>query len=219
MNEPLSLITLLARSENLNAAWQEALSAVALGEDESLSSLREHLTIDACELTLQHGQAFRQLIGEGLEASAMALLRVLHEALLRATWLLYAAAEAEIARLGAPHLPATLKQANSLPLANVLLAEVEASDAPDQLKRGLREFRDVSWAGMNSYAHAGLLALGRVSMGHPEAHLIQAVQVSNAHCYAANMLAATVLHPEGAPGDISVIALSYPGCMLAVERR
>lgn len=219
MNEPLSVLTLLARSENLHAAWQEAIADVALGGDESPSSLREHLTLDACELTLQHGQAFRQLIGDGLEASAMALLRVQHEALLRATWLLYAATAEEIATLGAPHLPATLKQANSLPLTNVLLAKVEASDAPAQLKRGLREFRDVSWARMNSYAHAGLLALGRVSQGHPEDHLIQVVQVSNAHCYVANMLAATVLDPEGTPSDISVIALSYPGCMRAVERQ
>jgi hypothetical protein len=218
MNEPLSVLALLARSENLHAAWQEAIADVALGEGES-SPLREHLTLDACELTLQHGQAFRQLIGDGLEASAMALLRVQHEALLRATWLLYAATAGEISTLGAPHLLATLKQANSLPLTGVLLAKVEASDAPDQLKRGLREFRDVSWAGMNSYAHAGLLALGRVNEGHTEGHLIQVVQVSNAHCYAANMLAATVLDPEGTPGHISVIALSYPGCMREVDRQ
>jgi hypothetical protein len=79
--------------------------------------------------------------------------------------------------LAAPHTTAILKQANKLPMAQVLLDKVEKSEAPDALRRGLRDFRDQSWAGVNSYAHAGLLALGRVAREHPEVQLVQAVQV------------------------------------------
>jgi hypothetical protein len=209
MDDVLSLRALIARSDHLHAAWREALREVALEEDEPVP-LREHLTLDACSLTQQHGIALRLLVEAGLETSGVAMLRAQHEALLRAVWTLYAATERDISTLGAPHTVATLKSANSLPMAKELLEDVEKSEAPEPLKRALREFRDISWAGMNSYAHAGLLALG--------SHLIQLVQVSNAHCYAANMLEAGILGTEETAASISIIALAHPGCMLAVRR-
>jgi hypothetical protein len=217
MDDVLSLRALIARSDHLHAAWREALREVALEEDEPVP-LREHLTLDACSLTQQHGIALRLLVEAGLETSGVAMLRAQHEALLRAVWTLYAATERDISTLGAPHTVATLKSANSLPMAKELLEDVEKSEAPEPLKRALREFRDISWAGMNSYAHAGLLALGRVNSGHLESHLIQLVQVSNAHCYAANMLEAGILGTEETAASISIIALAHPGCMLAVRR-
>jgi len=162
----------------------------------------------------EHGQAIRDLIASGLENSALVLLRAQHEALLRAAWLLFAASDSAIKALGAPHTPGTLKQANSLPLAHELLGDIEKSDAPEVLKRGLREFRDYSWAGVNSYAHAGLLPLGRVGSGHPEAQLVQVIQVSNAHTYSAHMIVAAIIDPAEGTANINVIAVSYPDCML-----
>lgn len=174
----------------------------------------DRLALDASALTLEHGQAIRDLIASGLQNSAFALLRVQHEALLRAAWVLFAASESAIKALGAPHTPATLKQANSLPLAHALLEDIEKSDAPEALKRALREFRDYSWAGVNSYAQAGLLPLGRVGTGHLEAQLVQAIQVSNAHTYSAHMIVAMIIDPAQGTTHINVIAVSYPGCML-----
>jgi hypothetical protein len=210
--ETLSLIALLARSARLHAAWQEALSQPPLDEDSEIS-MRELLSLNACALALEHGEAIRELLAKGLESSALTLLRVQHEALLRAVWICFAASDNEVLALGAPHTMATLKKANSLPLTGALLEQVMKSDAPVPLKRGLREFRDESWAGVNSYAHSGLLALGRVSSGHPEAHLVQALQVSNAHSYATCMVMAMIDGPEHAAASISVIAQAHPGCM------
>ncbi len=209
----LTLNVLLARSKQLYSAWQMALE-VAWADEPVEIDLRERLTLDACALAVEHGSALRSLMSSGLESSALALLRVQHEALLRAAWVLFSASEEAVRSLAAPHTPETLKQANKLPLTNVLLEAVEKSDAPGGLKRGLREFRERSWAGMNSYAHAGLLALGRVANGHPEFQLVQAIQVSNAHSYAAHMLCAQITGSEQAVGEINVIAVAFPGCML-----
>jgi hypothetical protein len=216
MTDTLSLATLLARSDRLHSAWQEALEPTDSEDDLGLS-LRDSLALDACALTLEHGQAMRQLVSSQLEASAMTLLRVQHEALLRAIWLLYAASEANVDALAAPRTMATLKKANNLPLTHDLLDQVEKSDAPEVMKRNLRQFRDQSWAGMNSYTHAGLLALGRIGSGHPESHLVQTVQVSNAHSYSACMIMARLVGPEHSSASINVIALAHPGCMVLVN--
>lgn len=213
MSALLDLTDLLAQSDRLHTAWREALPADAAESADGLP-LRDRLTLDACALTLEHGRALRGLIEEGLETSALALMRVQHEALLRAAWLWFAASESDIQALAAPQTFTTLKRANSLPLARELLESIENSDAPPALKRGLREFREQSWAGANSYTHAGLLPLGRIGSGHVEVQLGQAVQVSNAHSYSANMLIAAIVGDAGTPGAISLIALSHPGCML-----
>lgn len=216
MSSELRLPALLARSSSLHSAWREVLEQSAQERDDDFD-LRESVVLDACSLAIEHGQALRQLLGEGLQTSALALIRVQHEALLRAAWLSFAAKDDQIRTLAAPHTLATLKKANDLPLSGVLLKQVEASNCPPALKKGLREFRDLSWDGANSYTHSGLLPLGRVDTGHPESYLIQMVQVSNAHSYAAHMLAAGILDPAAAPDSLNVVAVAHPGCMLGVS--
>jgi hypothetical protein len=211
----LALPLLLSASDELHARWEQALGL--LDADEPGLEMRESLTLDACRLVIEHGAGLRLLVAAEAENSAFALLRVQHEALLRATWTFFAAPDHAIQALAAPHTPQTLKRANGLPLAGALLSAIESSDAPAQLKRGLREFRDVSWAGVNSYAHAGLLPLGRAGVGHHESQVRQAVEVSNAHGYAAYMLAAQTLGAVEAAADLNVIAVAHPGCMRAAR--
>lgn len=209
---------LLERSERLHTEWLQAISKVAIDAREQLP-LREHLTLDACLLTREHGFALRQLIGSHCEISAVVLFRTQHEALLRATWTLYAASDKQILSLGAPQTPATLKRANGLPLTAKMLSAVEESNAPAPLLRGLREVRAVSWPGLNSYAHAGLLALGRARTGHRDAQMVQLIQVSNAHTYAANMLTVAVLGDESMQADINAIAVAHPDCLAPMGTR
>jgi hypothetical protein len=209
----VNLDSLLARSDSLNEAWAATLAPV-LPEGSDEVPLQAGLVIDACTLTLEHGRALRTLVSIQLEASALALLRAQHEALLRATWICFAASDSEVQTLGAPQTMDTLKRANGLPMSAVLLERVEKSDAPAEVKRGLREFRTQGWAAANSYAHAGLLPLGRVAKGHPYELLVQAVQVSNAHSYAASMLLAGVLDPSRVQVEVNLAAVAYPDCMM-----
>ena len=108
-----SLRTLLERSEEMDLGWREVLAKA--GAQYVPGAVRERLALDACALVLTHGQAIRLLLSSKLENPALALLRVQHEALLRAAWLAHAAADAEIAALAAPQTDEALKQANQLP--------------------------------------------------------------------------------------------------------
>jgi hypothetical protein len=211
MSPAITLPEVLALAVEMDAAWA---SALAQGSTESPNEtpLRVCLTLDACSLAVEHGRALRELLARGLESSAIGLLRVQHESLLRAAWICFAAPEKAIEELGAPLTSTTLKRANGLPMASDLLRAVELSDAPAELKRGLREFRDTSWAAVNSYSHAGLMALGRAVFGHVETQLVQAVQVANAHAYAAYMLAAAVTNPDTQQA-INQVALLHPECV------
>jgi hypothetical protein len=206
-----TLRTLLARSDNMDGAWRNVLAPASA--QYVPGAVRERLALDACALVLTHGQAIRLLLSSQLENPALALLRVQHEALLRAAWLAHAAADADIAALTAPQTDEALKQANQLPLPSVLLRQVEASDAPDALKQGLREFRDIAWAGANSYTHAGLLPLGHVGTGHAELVLVQALHASNAHAYAACMISATFLGTSTVRPAINRVAIAHADCM------
>ena len=94
-----SLRTLLERSEEMDLGWREVLAKA--GAQYVPGAVRERLALDACALVLTHGQAIRLLLSSKLENPALALLRVQHEALLRAAWLAHAAADAEIAALAA----------------------------------------------------------------------------------------------------------------------
>jgi hypothetical protein len=212
VSQPISLRELLARSTKLYEAWLDVLQAVDHAEDTD-RPLRDQLVNDAAWLALEHGAAVRELLSVGIESSALALLRTQHEALLRSAWLRFCASDAELGVLGAPLTPTTLRRANQLPMAKDLLETLARSSAPEPLKRGLCEFREQSWAGVNSYAHAGLLSLGRLRDGHPEAQLVQALQSSNAHGYAACMLIAENLGSFAVQSDINVVAVSYPDCM------
>lgn len=71
MSAHLRLTTLLARSDSLHAAWRDALPSVA-PEDADEMSMRDRLALDACALALEHGRGLRDLIGAGLEDSALA---------------------------------------------------------------------------------------------------------------------------------------------------
>ena len=66
MTETLSLATLLARSDRLHSAWQEALEPTDADDDLELS-LRETIALDACALTLEHGEALRRLVAAGVQ--------------------------------------------------------------------------------------------------------------------------------------------------------
>ncbi len=209
-----SLKTMLDRSESMHRAWHDALLAHAPPHPDELP-LRQRLALDASSLTLEHGQAIRMLLEKHLENAALALLRVQHEALLRAAWVAYAAEDSALQPLAGPDTDLGVKEANSLPLAGILLKQVESSDhTPPPLKRGLREFRDRVWANANSYTHAGLLPLARVGKRHAEAHLLQALYISNAHGYAASMISAEIMNPAETLPAINRIVVAHPECMV-----
>lgn len=125
----MRLATLLFRSNALHQALDEAV-----GDLDCVSSAhRATVAMDALMVSRQHADALRMLLSGDLGSTAIGVLRMQYEALLRATWALFAASSQAIAALVAPLTSGTSKAANSLGLPNERLKAIEKSHAPEHL--------------------------------------------------------------------------------------
>jgi hypothetical protein len=174
--------------------------------------VRVSVAVDALGLSLQHGDAIRMLLEAGLGPTALGVLRMQYESLTRAVWVIFAAPESSISKLAAPLTLATLKAAKNLGLPQNLLEEIEASNAPPDLKRSLREVRTSSWDVMNSTIHAALYALRRSEVA-PIQDMLTTLRSANGFTLMSLALL-TIL--SGAPSrqrDMNVVAVSFSDCM------
>lgn len=199
---------ILRRSEEFHERLEEAVGELDAVPDAE----RATVTMDALVVSMQHADAIRLTVGAGLGVSAMGLLRMQYEAVLRAVWALFAADQTDIAALAAPLTPGTLKAAKSLGMAAELLSAVEKSEAPDDLKRSLREFRTSSWDVLNSVIHAGLHPLRRSegSLGH---EIAVTVKTSNGMSMLSAALMVIVGQRPKRQADINILYATFPECL------
>ncbi|MCZ8254513.1 MAG: hypothetical protein O9327_02375 [Polaromonas sp.] len=200
----------LARTESMLTAMQDAMGDLQVNPQD----LRATVTFDALLITMQHGDAIRILISADLGPSAIGVLRMQYESLLRAVWALFAASESSLAKLAAPLTPGTLKAAKNMGMPQDLLEAVEASPAPADIKRNLREFRTSSWDVLNSSIHAGLHALRRSEGALPQ-ELLTTLIMANALTYTTIALMTIVGGQANRQRELNVIAVSFPDCMPA----
>ncbi|MBI2728723.1 MAG: hypothetical protein HYX42_20985 [Polaromonas sp.] len=139
------------------------------------------VAFQAGHLSLQHATGALVLIGKGLFPSAYSLMRPQYESLVRGIWLLHAASDTWIEKLGEPLTLENAKRANEGPMLADMLKELErSSSAPGPIVEQLKEFRDVTWKALNSYAHGGLHPLSRTLAGYPSQLTYDVVRNSNA---------------------------------------
>lgn len=174
MNDVNQLNSLLTRS----AQYEEEL--FGLFPSSSFQDDAKTIAITTmCNIALEHSAAVRVLISSGIPTSAISMLRLQYEAIVRAIWLLYAASDSSISKMVAP-LSQESEQAasNSLPSFSAMMNEIEKK-APAAAFRHLKEFKDYSWKSLNSFVHGGIHAVKRSRDGYPAPLLSQAVRNSN----------------------------------------
>ena len=110
---------ILQRSNALESAIIDLLGADGYRVYDD--STRIAASFAACSVSLEHAQGLRRLIREGLPTSGVSLMRLQHEALMRAVWLLYAASDEAVKKLVTPLTPAAVKVANKLPMLAEML--------------------------------------------------------------------------------------------------
>jgi hypothetical protein len=132
-------------------------------------------------LSLEHATGALVLIGQGLFPPAYSLMRPQYESLVRGIWLLHAASDSWVEKLGEPLTLENAKRANEgLMLAEMLKELEKSSTAPGPIVGQLKEYRDVTWKALNSYAHGGLHPLSRTLAGYPAQLTYDVVRNSNA---------------------------------------
>jgi hypothetical protein len=160
---------------------------------------RYEVAFQAAQLSIEHAIGSLLLTRSGLFPTAYALMRTQYESLVRGIWLLYAASETWVEKLGEPLTLESAKRANEgLGLSDMLKQLENSSGAPTQIIIQLQEFKEFSWKAMCSYTHGGLHPLSRVKTGYPVELIFNAVRNSNAivalACQLASILTGDVRH-------------------------
>lgn len=132
-------------------------------------------------LSIEHATSTLVLFDQRLFSSAIALTRPQFESLVRGIWLLYAASDLWVDKLSEPLTMETAKRANEGEGLADMLKQLEATPrAPAAIVAQLREFKDLTWKAMNSYAHGGLHPLSRKLTGYPDQLIYDIIRNSNA---------------------------------------
>jgi len=131
-----------------------------------------------CSVSLEHAESFKILLASRNFTSAISLLRLQFECLVRGMWVLYAASETALGKLTAELNEDSQKRANNLPMLSEMIGQLEKK-APQNAIDPILEFKEYSWKPLSSYVHGGLHAIDRHSKGYPIQILEQALKASN----------------------------------------
>lgn len=170
------LLALIDRSISFQEAVLEHVNGVQLVE-----GLRYLVSFQSGVLSLHHAAGAIVLIKNGLIASAYTLMRPQYESLVRGIWLLHSASDTWVEKLSEPLTVENAKRANEGPMLAEMLKQLESDkDAPAQIVEQLKQYRDVTWKALNSYAHGGIHPLSRTMAGYPPSLTYDVVRNSNA---------------------------------------
>ncbi|WP_201772469.1 DUF6988 family protein [Endozoicomonas elysicola] len=142
------------------------------------SSDRIRVSKIMCSVSLEHAESFKILLASRNFTSAISLLRLQFESLVRGMWVLYAASDTALRKLTADLTEESQKRANNLPMLSEMIKQLEGK-APKNAIDPILEFKEYSWKPLSSYVHGGLHAIDRHSKGYPLDILIQALKASN----------------------------------------
>lgn len=164
-----------------------------------------------CGVSFEHANSVNVLIALGNFTSALGILRMQYEALVKSIWALYAASENSIQKLQSELSNDTAKWADKLPTLNEMLDELN-DKAPQAALSPLIEFRDYSWKPLSSYIHGGIHALSRHKEGYPEQLLTQALKSSNGLLMMAGMMLVILSGDKNQSGKVSIIQKQFADC-------
>lgn len=166
----------------------------------------------ACSLALEHWHAARLLLRNGLFPSAVVVHRAQFEAVLRSIWLLYAATNDMVAKLGATLSLDSEQSAKNMPLASVMMEQLSGR-APPQAVDALLRFKETSWKALNSYVHAGIHPIRRHGDGTPIKLLGDVLRNANVLAVLSCMQAAALSGQQHLQQKVLDLAAQHPTCM------
>jgi hypothetical protein len=169
-----ALTSLLQRSDTLEKTLDVLLDGFTHQDN-----AKNRVTVSMCAIAFEHGQSLKMLIAERRPTSAVGLLRMQYECLLRAAWLLHAASEDQVSTLETALSPDSERATKNMPHIAQMLSDL-SERGPRGAARLLIRFRDRLWSGLNSFVHGGIHAVRRKAHGYPEPMLCDLVKSSNA---------------------------------------
>lgn len=191
----------------MEAAPNEFLALKPFGDSSRIVASRI-----LCSVSLEHAESSKILIISGNFTSAVGLLRLQYEALVRAMWLLYAASDAAVERLAAELTDEMAKKAEKMPMLSEMLSKLEGK-APAEPLSMLLEFKQYSWKSLSSFIHGGIHAINRHSKGYPVLLLEQALRASNGVSLMVGMLLVILSGDPAQRGKIRKVQIEFADCL------
>lgn len=209
----MPLNKLLARSVELEQRLNELLSIGLRRETERNSSSRV-----MCSVAFEHAESVKMLITGGNFTSALGLVRLQYEALVRATWLFYAASDNTVSAFTEDLTSESVRKANNkLPMLGEMLGKLDGK-APQPAMDLLLEFREYSWKPLSSFVHGGIHAMTRHSLGYPVALLVQLIKISNGVSLMVGMHLVMISEDSSQQGRMAAIQNEFLDCIPELKR-
>jgi hypothetical protein len=134
-----------------------------------------------CAVSMEHAQSIKILMHSSAFTSALGLLRLQYESLVRAHWLIFAASDNMVDKLLAELNSDSAQAGNSIPMVGEMMKSMEGKAPPNALQP-LLEFKDNSYKPLCSFIHGGIHAISRKSKGYPIPLLENVLKNSNQLC-------------------------------------
>ncbi len=198
---------LLGRSAELEATLTEFQALKPFDQSDRRASARV-----MCGVSFEHAESVKMLLATGNFTSALGLLRLQYEALVRAFWLLYAATDDIVSALMSELTHESARKADKIPMLGEMLKALDGK-APAEAISQLQEFREYSWKPLSSFVHGGIHAVSRHSKGYPVGLLCQTVRASNGVSVMAGMLLVMLSGDRNQRGKLPKIQMEFADCM------
>jgi hypothetical protein len=203
---------LLKRSAELEQALYELLVLEPYDSSDRIMSSRI-----LCDVAFEHAESTKLLIATGNYTSAIGVVRLQYEALVRAMWALYAASDIALSKLMSELTPDGAKRAEKLPMLSVMLKKLEGK-APAEAVAMLLEFKEVSWKVLSSYVHGGTHAMHRHGRGYPQELLQQVLKSSNGISTMVGMLLVILSGDKTQLGKMTEIQIQFADCLPELKK-
>jgi hypothetical protein len=165
-----------------------------------------------CGVAFEHAESVKMLIASGNFTSALGLVRLQYEALVRGMWLRYAASDDAVAKLTNEFSRESVGNSEKLPMPAKMLESLEGK-APEAAMISLLDFKEHQWKPLSSYVHGGIHAVHRHSKGYPIMLLQQVLKTSNGLSTMVAMLLVILSGDTSQQGKIRAIQIEYFDCL------
>jgi hypothetical protein len=175
-------------------------------------SPRGRLVSSMSTMVIGHGLAIRLLVSAEQFASATALLRVQFEAVVRAIWLHFAAAEESVEDFALLVSTSASHEAADTPKVPDMLNAIDRV-APPQVGEMLRDLKVSAWGAMNSRVYGGIHPVIRASSGYSSDYVLGMLRNANGLTTMAAMLIAILSGDERVSKGMVQIQMDHLDCL------
>ena len=151
------------------------------------SDRRGQLTTAMCHVAIEHGNGQRLLVMTDHVVTALALVRVQFEAVIRATWMLHGATDEWLEKFVTPRDPTDLGETAAGPAVDAMLNKTDTT-APPFVGKMLREMKTATWKPMNSFVHGGIHAVVNQMVDLPPDKLVSVLRNANGMSFLAGQV-------------------------------